>query len=210
VSASQETTSAASGLTQAVDILAFVEAQEIPAHYFETPYYLAPAPGGEQDYALLRETLRRTRKVGIAYVVIQARQHLAALVPQGQSLVLNTLRWDVEQREPRNRLGMVIPQVSAASEHAEAQAPAAPASGTGPFGRFGNAPLQQMRVSGCDDLEHSEEEEEELDVSLIDGEDLMRAFVRPRLHVPLPRAGRSRTTLRTAGPVRVRRVARRA
>ncbi|NEX60374.1 Ku protein [Noviherbaspirillum galbum] len=78
--------------THAVDIFAFVEAQEIPSLYFETPYYLAPAPGGEKVYALLRETLRRTRKIGIAYVVIQMRRQLAALVPQGDALVLNTLR----------------------------------------------------------------------------------------------------------------------
>jgi len=82
--------------THAVDILAFVEAQEIPPVYFETPYYLAPAPGGEKVYALLRETLRHSGKIGIAYVVIQARQHLAAVVPEGQSLVLNTLRWSNE------------------------------------------------------------------------------------------------------------------
>jgi DNA end-binding protein Ku len=82
--------------THAVDIFAFVEAQEIPALYFETPYYLAPAPGGEKVYALLRETLRRTRKIGIAYVVIQMRRQLAALVPQGDSLVLNTLRYETE------------------------------------------------------------------------------------------------------------------
>lgn len=77
----------------AVDILAFVEAHEIPPDYFETPYYLEPAPGGENVYATLRETLRRTGKIGIACVVIRSRQRLAALVPQGQSLVLNTLRW---------------------------------------------------------------------------------------------------------------------
>lgn len=88
------------GSTHAVDILAFVEAQEIPSLYFETPYYLAPAPGGETMYALLRETLRSTRKIGIACVVIQARQHLAVLVPQGQSLVLNTLRWGCDDRQP--------------------------------------------------------------------------------------------------------------
>lgn len=82
--------------THAVDILAFVGAQDIPALYFETPYHLAPAPGGERAYALLREILRRTHKIGIAYVVIRSRQHLAALVPQGQSLVLNTLRWEGE------------------------------------------------------------------------------------------------------------------
>ena len=79
--------------THAVDILAFVEAQEIPPDYFETHYHLAPAPGGEKVYALLRETLRHSGKIGIAYVVIQSRQHLAAVIPQGQSLVLNTLRW---------------------------------------------------------------------------------------------------------------------
>lgn len=79
--------------THAVDILAFVEAQEIPPDCFETPYTLAPAPGGEKVYALLRETLRRSGKIGIAYVVIQSRQHLAAVVPEGQALVLNTLRW---------------------------------------------------------------------------------------------------------------------
>lgn len=88
--------------THAVDILAFVEAQEIPSLYYETPYYLAPAPGDEKVYALLRETLRRTKKVGIAYVVIQARQHLAALIPEGQSLVLNTLRWEREPERIRS------------------------------------------------------------------------------------------------------------
>jgi len=85
------------GATHAVDILAFVEAQEIPPDYFETPYHLAPAPGGERIYALLRETLRHSGKIGIAYVVIRSRQHLAAVVPQGQSLVLNTLRWSHER-----------------------------------------------------------------------------------------------------------------
>lgn len=92
------TTSATSAKsTHAVDIFAFVEAQEIPSDYFETPYLLAPAPGGERLYAILRETLRRTRKIGIAYVVIQARPHLAALLPQGEGLVLNTLRWASEE-----------------------------------------------------------------------------------------------------------------
>jgi len=79
--------------THAVDIFAFVEAQEVPSLYFETPYYLAPAPGGEKVYAVLRETLQRTQKIGIAHVVIQSKQHLAALTPRGPALVLNTLRW---------------------------------------------------------------------------------------------------------------------
>lgn len=79
--------------TQAVDILAFVDAQEIPFQYFGTPYRLAPVPGGEKLYALLCDELRRNSKIGIACVVIHARQHLAALTSQGQSLMLTTLRW---------------------------------------------------------------------------------------------------------------------
>lgn len=85
------------GPTHAFDILAFVEAQEIPPDYFDTDsYQLTPAPGGEQDYEQLREELRRAKKVGIACVEIHARQHLAVLSPQGKSLVLNTLRWASE------------------------------------------------------------------------------------------------------------------
>lgn len=77
--------------THAVDIVAFVEAKEIPLLHFDTPYYLAPAPGGEKVYAVLRETLQRTQKVAIAYIVIHARRQLAALMPRGSALVLNTL-----------------------------------------------------------------------------------------------------------------------
>lgn|GEM_PF-2710944 len=82
--------------THAVDIFAFVDAQGIPFRYFDTPYFLTPAPGGEKIYMLLRETLRRTRKIGVAYAVIQMQQQLAALVPHGQSLILNTLRCENE------------------------------------------------------------------------------------------------------------------
>jgi DNA end-binding protein Ku len=108
--------------THAVDILAFVEAQEIPSDYFETPYYLQPAPGGEKAYALLRETLRESRKIGIAYVVIRARQHLAALVPEGQSLVLNTLRWASESGSTQH-FGLPEEELLAAQELAMMAAP---------------------------------------------------------------------------------------
>jgi DNA end-binding protein Ku len=87
--------------THAVDIFAFVDAREIPFRCFQTPYFLAPAPGGERVYALLRETLRRSRKIGIAWVVIQMRRQLAVLVPHGQSLILNTLRCENEADMPR-------------------------------------------------------------------------------------------------------------
>ncbi|HSL04661.1 MAG TPA: Ku protein [Nitrospiraceae bacterium] len=82
--------------TQTVDIVAFVEAKEVAPTYFETPYYLAPDKRGEKGYVLLRETLRATNKIGIATVVIRTRQYLAALIPTGDVIVLNTLRYKNE------------------------------------------------------------------------------------------------------------------
>jgi len=81
-----------------VDVVAFVARGEIPAMFYESPYYLAPGEGGEKAYALLRETLRRSGKIGIAQVVIRTRKHLAAIMPCGPALVLNTLRWETEVR----------------------------------------------------------------------------------------------------------------
>ena len=86
--------------TQSVDILAFADFSELSSLYLETPYYLAPTQRGEKVYALLREALKRANKIGIAHVVIQTKQHLAALIPAGPVLVLNTLRWASEVRSP--------------------------------------------------------------------------------------------------------------
>lgn len=84
--------------TQTVDLMAFVDAADIPLLYYDTPYYLAPSKRGAKGYALLREVLHRSGKVGIAHVVIRTKQHLAALVPMGRMLVLNTLRYEDEIR----------------------------------------------------------------------------------------------------------------
>jgi DNA end-binding protein Ku len=84
--------------TQTIDILAFVDAGEVPLLYYEQPYYLAPGKGGDKVYALLRETLRKTGKVGIANVVIRVKQHLAALVCVDDVIVMNTLRYSDEIR----------------------------------------------------------------------------------------------------------------
>ncbi len=86
--------------TQTIDILAFVDAAEVPLLYYEQPYYLAPGKGGDKVYALLRETLKSTGKVGIATVVIRVKQHLAALVCVGDTIVLDTLRFADEIRDP--------------------------------------------------------------------------------------------------------------
>ncbi len=91
--------------TQSIDIEAFVEATDIPFVYLDRPYYLAPIGKGAKVYALLRETLLKTRRIGVARVVIQTRQHLAALVPVGPALVLNLLRWGADIK-PWNDLNL--------------------------------------------------------------------------------------------------------
>lgn len=84
--------------TQTIEIESFIHASEIPFTYLERPYYLAPINRGEKVYALLREALLETERVGVARVVIQTKQHLAVLVPSGPALILNLLRWGGEIR----------------------------------------------------------------------------------------------------------------
>ena len=85
--------------TQTVDILSFVNRDEIGPMYYETPYYLAPDKRGHKGYALLRETLTQTGKIGIANVVIRTRQYVAALIPFEKVILMNTLRYSNELRD---------------------------------------------------------------------------------------------------------------
>lgn len=84
--------------TQTIEIESFVPANSIPFVYLERPYYISPINKGAKVYALLREILIKTGKVGLAKVVIQTKQHLAVLIPSGPALVLNLLRWGDEIR----------------------------------------------------------------------------------------------------------------
>jgi DNA end-binding protein Ku len=93
--------------TQSVDILDFVAAAEISPVYFDKPYYLEPLKNGRRAYMLLREVLRKSDKVAIARVVIRTREHLAAVIPQGNVLILNLLRF---QHELRDSKGLDIPE----------------------------------------------------------------------------------------------------
>lgn len=99
--------------TQTIDILAFVDAEDVPLLYYDHPYYLAPGKGGDKVYALLRETLKEVGKIGIANVVIRVKQHLAALVCIGDTIVLNTLRYPDEIRET-DELKIPSPKAKAA------------------------------------------------------------------------------------------------
>jgi DNA end-binding protein Ku len=88
--------------TQTIDIMGFVKEDEIDPMYFDRPYYVVPLKRGSKSYALLRDTLQRTNRVGIARVVLRTRQHLAALRPRGPLLVLELLRFAHELREPED------------------------------------------------------------------------------------------------------------
>src|SRR5947209_5434129 len=79
--------------TRTVDIVDFVEAQAIDDRFFETPYYLTPVKGGERAYALLREALRESGRVGIAKFILRDAQHLAAIESIGDALVLSIMRF---------------------------------------------------------------------------------------------------------------------
>jgi DNA end-binding protein Ku len=84
--------------TQTIDIIHFVGAEEIDIAHYDTPYFTEPAKMGRKAYALLRETLKRTHKVGVAKIVIRERQHLCAVVPDGLALLACTLRWPYQLR----------------------------------------------------------------------------------------------------------------
>lgn len=87
------------GLARTVDILQFVDAGSIDPVYFDAPYFLEPVSGAERAYALLREALRRSEKVGIARVVFRDREHLAVVRVRGEAIVLVTLRFAAEIRD---------------------------------------------------------------------------------------------------------------
>jgi DNA end-binding protein Ku len=79
--------------SRTVDILDFVKGEEIDDRFFETPYYLVPIKGGERAYALLREAMRESKRIGIATFILRDAQHLAAVEAIGRAIVLTTMRF---------------------------------------------------------------------------------------------------------------------
>ena len=86
--------------TQTVDIQDFVDLKEIDPMFFYKPYYLEPQKGGDKAYALLRDALKDTNKVGVAKVVIKTRQYLAGVKPEDSSLVLELMHFADELADP--------------------------------------------------------------------------------------------------------------
>lgn len=110
---------AAPKVTRLIEIAGFVEQDQIAPKLYERPYVLEPGEGGAKGYALLRDALRSSGKVGIAQIVLHSRQHLAALLVDGPLLMLNTLRYDSELRDPNDFDN--IPPSSAAAKATKAE-----------------------------------------------------------------------------------------
>jgi len=83
-------------LTKTIAIQEFVQESEIDPVFFDKPYYLEPQKGGERAYALMRDALAQSRKVGIGKVVLKSREHLAAVKSVGDMLTLQTMRFSHE------------------------------------------------------------------------------------------------------------------
>ncbi len=88
--------SASSEGREVIDVKAFVDANAIGPEYFEKPYILVPGKKAEKGYVLLRETLKRTGRIGIAQVVIRTREYLSAVMPRGNALMLMLMRYPQE------------------------------------------------------------------------------------------------------------------
>jgi DNA end-binding protein Ku len=82
--------------TKTIEILQFVQEDEIDSVYFETPYYIQPDKSGARAYALLREALRKSKKVAVANYVLRNKEALAILKPIGNVIVLNKIRFQEE------------------------------------------------------------------------------------------------------------------
>jgi DNA end-binding protein Ku len=82
--------------TKTIDILDFVDPKEVDERYFETPYYLQAGKGADRAYALLREAIRGSGKIGVAKIILRDAQHLAAVEAIGDALVLTMMRFSDE------------------------------------------------------------------------------------------------------------------
>lgn len=86
--------------SKAIDIIDFVEEKEIDTILYEKPYYLEPGKGAEKAYLLLREALKKSKKVAVARFVLHNREHLGIIKPHNELIILEQIRWESEIRKP--------------------------------------------------------------------------------------------------------------
>jgi DNA end-binding protein Ku len=85
--------------SKTIDILDFVDPDQVDERYFETPYYLVPQKGAERSYALLREAIRESGRMGVGKIILREAQHLAAVEVIDEALVLTMMRFSDELAE---------------------------------------------------------------------------------------------------------------
>lgn len=96
--------------TKTIDIVDFVDIEEIDTIYYEKPYYLEPDKSAGKSYYLLREALKKSKKVAVSLFVLRNKEHLAVLKPYKDIIVLNQLRFDSEIRKPND---LKLPDIQA-------------------------------------------------------------------------------------------------
>jgi len=94
--------------SRSFEIAAFVKSEDVDPRYFDKPYYLAPMPGGEKAYVLLRQTMENTGSIGVGSFVLRKKTHLAGLKAVGDALVLELMRYERELVDVRE---LRIPEV---------------------------------------------------------------------------------------------------
>jgi DNA end-binding protein Ku len=88
--------------TQTLDIQDFVPADQIDPAFFETPYFIVPQKRATKAYVLLREALKKKSAIAVATFVLRTREHLCAIMPVGDALMLEVLRFGHELRTPKD------------------------------------------------------------------------------------------------------------
>ena len=116
----EELASVAPGPSRTIEVTDFVELADIDPIYFDKPYFLAPhGKNGDRAYELLRQVMAETNKVAIATFVMREKQYLVAVRPEKSALVLETLLFADEVRDPVQEID-VLP-VKATFEDRETQ-----------------------------------------------------------------------------------------
>lgn len=88
--------------TKTIEIISFIEEEDVDSIYFVKPYFLEPDKNAEKVYALLREALKKSKKVGLAKYVLRNREHLAVVKVHDDVIILNELRYQNELVRPED------------------------------------------------------------------------------------------------------------
>ena len=105
--------------TQSIDIVGFVDDAAVPRIFFAKPYFVSAVKGSERAYALLRDVLRKSGQLALARVVIHTRQHMAAVYPHEDALVVQLLRYAADLKDPQDAGVRSVPSLSGASASKE-------------------------------------------------------------------------------------------